>query len=362
VYGLVTALAFVVVRREQLEIRFDRGSLARGAVAGGVGALLLGSVLHGQSGQPAVSASMIDSSAPVAWVVTIGLGVMAGVGYGVLHPDADGGTGPALIRGLANGFAWWIAAALTVIPVLAGDGLRWSVDDIRAGFATFPGYLLFLGAIPALIHHLLTLLWRGLVDDVSMRAEEGIGTQGLRATGRGVLAGLAGGLAFTIIMVQIGYLSTVASLVGQGSTLVGLIVHLAIATIIGVAYGFLFIRRSNDAGSALGWGVAYGVLWWLLGPLTLLPVFLGDTPQWTVQAATDAYPALIGHLAYGAFLGTAFFRLEARHNPWWISRSDAEAARAAEAADQLVSSAPGLWALTALIALTIPVLLGAPPG
>ncbi|MGI9613308.1 MAG: hypothetical protein ACR2QO_10395 [Acidimicrobiales bacterium] len=362
VYGVVTALAFVGLRRERAPIHIDRGSLARGVVAGVVGALVLGSVLDDRVGVPAVSASMTDSSSFVAWAVTAGVGILAGLGYGALHPDAGQGMGPSLIRGIAYGFGWWIVAALTVIPVLAGDGLRWSVEDIRAGFATFPGYLLFLGAIVALIHHGLTVLVRALLsDDVSIRADEGIGTRGLRATGRGVVAGLAGGLLFTIVMVQIGFLSTVASLVGGESTFLGLVVHLVISTIIGVAYGLLFVRRSNDAGSALGWGAAYGVFWWLLGPLTLLPVFLGDGPQWTVQAANDAYPALVGHIAYGALLGAAFFRLESRHDPWWVSRSEAEAARADRASRQLLGSAPALWALSVLIALTIPILLGGNP-
>ena len=226
------------------------------------------------------------------------------------------------------------------------------------GFATFPGYLLILGAFMAFVYHMLTGFHRALFsDDVSGRSDEGVGTRGLRAIGRGTVAGLAGGIVFTFVMVQIGFLGTVAGLIGRESPIVGFLVHLMIAMFIGVAYGVLFIRRSNDAGSALGWGMSYGVLWWLLGPLTLLPVFLGGSPQWTVSAAIDSYPALVGHLAYGAFLGSTFYSLESRHNPWWIVRSEAEAAQAARAETQLLSTAPGLWALTVLIALTIPVLL-----
>lgn len=87
---------------------------------------------------------------------------------------------------------------------------------------------------------------------------------------------------------------------------------------IGVGYGLLFVRQSNDLAPVLGWGTSYGVLWWLLGSLTLLPLLSGRSPQWTVEGATFAYPALIRHLAYGAFLGVVFFRLEARQNPWCI--------------------------------------------
>lgn len=365
VYGIVTAAAYVVLCRGEVPITVDRASLASGAVAGVVGAILLAAVAGGGADAvggldaPVVSASMVDRAGPVAWLVTIALGLVVGLGYGLLHPRARTGAGPGVVRGLAYGFAWWILAALTIIPVVAGDGLRWSVDDVRDGFATFPGYLLFLGAAVALLHHGLTGATRALfADDLSIGADEGLGTRGLRASGQGIVAGLAGGVLFTVVMVQIGFLSTVAGLVGGSSVVVGLLVHLVIAAVIGVAYGLLFIRRSHDAGSALGWGIAYGVLWWLLGPMTLLPTFLGDGPTWTVAAATEAYPALIGHIAYGAALGAVFFRLELRRDPWWISRSDAEAARTRRATEQLLSSAPGLWAIAILIALTIPVLLG----
>jgi len=40
-----------------------------------------------------------------------------------------------------------------------------------------------------------------------------------------------------------------------------------------------------------------------------------------------------------------------------VTRNEAEAARAQRASDQLLGSAPALWILTIVIALTIPVLL-----
>ena len=36
----------------------------------------------------------------------------------------------------------------------------------------------------------------------------------------------------------------------------------------------------------------YGLLWWLLGPLTLLPILLGAPPQWTLAAASATFPSL----------------------------------------------------------------------
>ncbi len=361
IYGLVAAGALLVIRRRELPLETDRGSLARGVVAGLAAAAILGLVGGDDVAGPSLSASMADRSASTNWGSALALGAAAGLGYGALHPRARTGAGPSLIRGLVYGFAWWIVAALTVIPLLAGDELPWSADAARQGFATLPGYVLFVGASVGLLHHGLTAAGRSLFgDDLSIVADEGLGTRSVRASGQGVVAGLTGGAVFTFVMIQIGFLSTVAELVGGESAVVGVLVHLLIASTIGIAYGLLFVRRSHDPGSALGWGVAYGVLWWMLGPLTLLPILLGDGPEWSVTAATEAYPALIGHIAYGAALGAAFFRLERRRDPWWISRSDAEAARTRQASRQLLSSAPGLWALTTLIALVIPVLLGDP--
>jgi uncharacterized membrane protein YagU involved in acid resistance len=158
-------------------------------------------------------------------------------------------------------------------------------------------------------------------------------------------------------MLQIGFLPVFARLIGSTSAVAGLIVQLVVADLIGVSYGLLFRRQSYDIGSALGWGVSYGFFWWVLGPLTMIPVILGVAPQWTAQAAAELFASLVGHLAYGAGLGVAFHVLEARHNPWWIPRSQAEAARVARRKEQVLTSAPALWALVVVIALTLPVLL-----
>src|SRR5262249_28822823 len=147
----------------------------------------------------------------------------------------------------------------------------------------------------------------------------------LRAVGRGAAAGVVGGLLFTVVMVQIGFLGTVARLVGSTSPTVGVAVHLSIAVLIGASYGLLFRRQTPDLASAIGSGTAYGLLWWVLGALTIMPVWLGGHPQWTAPAAAAAFPSLVGHLAYGAGLGVTFHLLEARLDPWWITRTAAQA-------------------------------------
>jgi uncharacterized membrane protein YagU involved in acid resistance len=258
---------------------------------------------------------------------------------------------------MAYGFFWWIVWPMTVLPLARGSPLTWSLELGQASFAFLPPYLL-VGAATGLAYQWLDGLARALFSETRGRGdEEGMGTEGLRAAGRGAAAGLAGGVVFTLVMVQIGFLRTAAGLVGSRSLLAGLIVQLVIADLIGVSYGLLFRRQSYDAGSALGWGVSYGFFWWVLGALTLLPAMLGAAPQWTAQAASALFGSLIGHLAYGAGLGVVFHWLDARHNPWWLPGTRTEETRAARRKEQLLTAAPALWALVVVIAVTLPVLL-----
>jgi hypothetical protein len=138
---------------------------------------------------------------------------------------------------------------------------------------------------------------------------------------------------------------------------VGFLVHMAIAVFIGVTYALLFRRQSFDVRSGVGWGVAYGLMWWILGALTLLPVLLGGEPLWSAAAAGRAVPSLIGHLAYGMGLGVTFYLLEARHNPWWITRNEAEAERTRARREQELTSAPALWAFAVFVALFVSIVL-----
>ena len=89
-----------------------------------------------------------------------------------------------------------------------------------------------------------------------------------------------------------------------------------------------------------------------------MPILLGTTPQWTVEAVVTAFPNLIGHLAYGAGLGITFYVLEARYRPWWIPRTQIEAARVAHCKEQVLTSAPALWTLLVFAGLILPILAG----
>lgn len=343
-YGATTALVFVALRRGGARWHLPRGGpLLRGISAG----LLTTTALY----------LGVDLMVGVAlgWLFLIG--ALAGLGYPLLFTADREGTGPALIRGTLYGFLWWVVAGLTLPPLLRGAALDWSQEAARLAVDRLPAYLL-LGAGIALAFSWLGALARSLfVDDVREFRPEAPGGRGLQALGYGVSAGLAGGLVFTGVMVLVGALPTIARIAGMQGAAAGLVVHLVIAQFIGVSYAVFFRRRSFDLASGIGWGMSYGFLWWVLGGLTLLPILTGAVPQWSAAGVAAAFPSLVGHLGYGAVLGAVYYLLESRENPWWISRTDAEAQRVAEQREQTLGSAPAMWGLTVLIAVTIPLLI-----
>lgn len=358
-YGASAGLALAATRaRRRPDGGLTGAALARGALSGLLGAWLVGAILEAQDKLSVFSGGMAGASHRAAWLLALLIGVAAGAGFALLYPRPTESAGAALIRGALYGFCWWVAGGLTLMPLIADASLTWSLASVRAGFAAFPAYLL-LGAALALFYRWLGSVVRFLFSDsVVGRREEGVGVRGLRALTRGTAAGLLGGLLFTLVMARIGVFPVVAGLIGTTSTLAGFIVHLAIASLIGVFYGLLFRRQSYDIGSALGWGVSYGFLWWILGPLTLMPLLLGSAPRWDPAMAAGQLATLVGHLVYGAALGVVFHLLEARYNPWWIPWTEAEAARVARRKEQVLTSAPAVWTLVIVIALTLPVVIG----
>lgn len=122
----------------------------------------------------------------------------------------------------------------------------------------------------------------------------------------GALAGVVGGLAFGMVMVNLGILPLVAGLVGSESPTVGFLTHMLISIIVGATYGALFRSYTDGYGANLMAGLAYGAIWWMLGGLTLFPLFLGEAVRWSGEAATAAFPSLVGHLIYGGVAGLAY--------------------------------------------------------
>ena len=130
----------------------------------------------------------------------------------------------------------------------------------------------------------------------------------------GATAGLAAGLIFGAMMAGMGMLPMIGMMVGHPSALTGLLVHLGISAFIGASFGLLFDRAARDVPGGIALGLGYGAVWWVLGPLTLMPLGMGMGlgVNWNATAAVNALPSLVGHLVYGGILGAGYVFLRAR--------------------------------------------------
>lgn len=108
-------------------------------------------------------------------------------------------------------------------------------------------------------------------------------------------------------MAMMGMLPVIASMVGSDSAIVGFGVHMMISVLIGLGLTVPFGNRlltSYGRGAIVGF--AYGVVWWVLGPLAIMPAMMG-MPLFTIDPS--AWMSLVGHLAYGVILGLVAVRV-----------------------------------------------------
>jgi hypothetical protein len=128
----------------------------------------------------------------------------------------------------------------------------------------------------------------------------------------GVVGGLVGGLGFGIIMGIGGMLPMVAGLVGASDALVGFIVHMVISAIIGGLFGIALGSQAQNYGSGAAWGLGYGALWWVLGPLVLMPLMMGMGVRFGAALTPPMLMSLGGHLIFGLLTGLVY--------AWYINR------------------------------------------
>jgi len=138
----------------------------------------------------------------------------------------------------------------------------------------------------------------------------------------GAAGGLIGGLALAAVIALMpapagagSMLGFMAHLVRSVHPAVGWLVCAVYGVLIGAWFGRLLHAQVLDAGPAMLWGGVYGLGWWIVAGIVLVPAALA---RWPLSiAAVDqvrgvALPLLIGHLVYGVILGLVWCRITSR--------------------------------------------------
>jgi len=134
-----------------------------------------------------------------------------------------------------------------------------------------------------------------------------------RALTLGAVAGLIGGIPFGMMMAMMGMMPMIGMLVGVENAFVGVLVHGVISAVTGAIYGAFAVRLPGTWGSAILAGIVYGVIWWVLGALILMPAMLGMFENIFVIGQMQ-WMSLIGHIVFGEFLALSFLWLYRRNS------------------------------------------------
>jgi uncharacterized membrane protein len=123
----------------------------------------------------------------------------------------------------------------------------------------------------------------------------------------GVFAGVIAGIIFGIMMAVMmpATLGKIAKLYGLSGQFVGFLVHLVHSAIIGWFFT-LFIGDSVSVSAGSVYGLVYGLIWWILGPILIMPTWLAGSPRLSGEGVQAALPSLPGHLVFGLVLGALY--------------------------------------------------------
>lgn len=333
-------------------------ALVVGGLAGIVGGWAFGKWMEQVGFFPLIAGLVNSNSAMVGITLHYIFAIIIGASFGFLFQRDVRSYGSCLSWGLAYGLFWWFLGPLTLMPIWQGQTVDWSYERGSALFGSLVGHAIY-GILVGLVYASIDRLWLAFFveSDPIHREIQGPGTRTLQSLGWGAVASLAGGFLFSLIMVAINFLPQVAELIGSASPLWGFGVHMVISALIGMSFGLLFQYEAPNPGSGVAWGLVYGLAWWFIGPLTLMPILLGASLPWTTEAANALLPSLIGHLIYGASTALIFMVLERRHQAWLLL-DPRLAIREARRLRPVGTPAPAVWLFILGLGVLLPVMLG----
>ncbi|HME12151.1 MAG TPA: hypothetical protein VKF79_04785 [Candidatus Acidoferrum sp.] len=284
--------------------------------------------------------------------------LMIGAAFGMFFQTDVRGLGSSMGWGLGFSIFWWFFGPLTLFPLLSGNPVDWTADQGTALFGSLVGHIIY-GLILGVIYAAIDRVWLKLFfqSDPLNREMEGPGLHVLRSLGWGASAGMIGGLLVTPILFATGALPRIAGLGSSFHGARGLLIHLLVSAIIGMTYGLLFRNEGSSFSVGVPWGWVFGLIWWYVGPMTLLPLVLTGEADWRASAASALLPSLMGHLIYGAVTAAIFLMLERRYQRWLLL-DPKNAARELRRMRPVGTPAPALWFFALSLGVLLPILLG----
>lgn len=226
--------------------------------------------------------------------ISVTLGSIHGLGFALLAAPRAATPGAGLLWGLSYALLLWLVNPLGLSSLLTSTTPEVMLDGLRARFPALVAHLLCFGVPLGLV--------LGTVHGLETERNE-TPWSWTRALVVGGFAGIIGGWAFGKWMAHVDFFPLIAGLVHSTSSSTGMTLHFLFAAIIGATFGLLFQRDLRGYGSSIGWGFGYGLLWWFLGPLTLLPLLQGNDIDWSYVRGAELFGSLVGHIVYGVIVG-----------------------------------------------------------
>ena len=204
--------------------------------------------------------------------------------------------GTGLIWGLGGGLLLWVAlSSVGAEAHLVGNSPDEMIGAVQARFPELMACVLCIGAPVG-----ITLGIRGGMGPNATPLHWG------RAIVAGGAAGFASALIFSRWMYEGDFFPLIAGLGGSGSHFTSVLLHFAAACVIGCTFGTLFQNDVRNLGSSMGWGMAYAIFWWILGPMTVFSAVYGQRPDWSASHASELFGPLVGSIFYGLILGIVY--------------------------------------------------------
>lgn len=119
----------------------------------------------------------------------------------------------------------------------------------------------------------------------------------------GIIGGIVGGVVFGMLMQMMGMMPMIAMMVGSESVLVGWSLHLVISAVTGALFVYMFGSKVSTTTDGVRYGLIYGLIWWVLGPLVIMPVILGMGIQIQNAFGQMQLISLTGHIIFGVIVG-----------------------------------------------------------